>query len=122
MQPHGLSKAQRVRRHGEFQHAFATGTRLHGRFVTLVVAGNSTGTTRLGIVASRRVGNAVERNRAKRLIREVFRQNAPAASRDAVDFVVIPRRGFFEADFAALEQDFRSALRRCTPRPPRHGR
>ena len=120
MQSHGFSKARRVRRHAEYQRAFAAGTRCHGRYVTLVVAPNQAGRTRLGIVASRKVGDAVIRNRAKRLIREVFRLQDDVPGR-SVDVVVIPRREFFDADFAALERDLRSVLRRSAGRTTANG-
>jgi ribonuclease P protein component len=46
----------------------------------------------LGITASRRVGNAVVRNRVKRLVREWFRTGRPASTR-GFDIVVIARKG-----------------------------
>jgi ribonuclease P protein component len=122
MQSLCFGKDRRVRRRAEFQHAFGVGTRTHGRYVTLVIVSNSTGSTRLGLVASRKVGNAVARNRAKRLMREVFRKNVPPGSGPAIDIVAIPRREFFEADYAALERDVVAAIRRGSPRPARNGR
>ena len=70
---------------------------------------------RLGIVASRKLGDAVRRNRAKRLIREIFRRHQPLPGGLGVDLVVIPRRELFDAPFSDLERDFRAALatRRC---------
>lgn len=122
MQSQRFSRHRRVRRRAEFQRAFAVGTRWHGRYVTLVIVPNRTGETRLGLVASRKVGNAVTRNRAKRLMREVFRKNPQVGTGPAIDVVMIPRREFFEADLASLEQDFRSAFRRSTSRAARDGR
>jgi ribonuclease P protein component len=61
---------------------------------TLVVQGcrNQTDTARIGLSVSRRVGNAVVRNRWKRLVREAFRLNRTRLPR-GIDLVVRPRKG-----------------------------
>ena len=119
MASNGFSTACRLRRRSEFQRVFDIGQRGQGRFLTLIVAPNDTATSRLGIVASRKLGDAVRRNRAKRLVREVFRQSPPVADRLGVDIVVIPRRELFDAAYSSLETDFRTVLRRCAARLPR---
>lgn len=113
-----FTKAQRVRRRGEFTRVFDLALRAHGRYLTVLMAPNKAGTARLGIVASRKLGDAVRRNRAKRLIREVFRQTPPLPGRPAVDVVVIPRRELFDAAYSSLQSDFRGALKRCAARLP----
>jgi ribonuclease P protein component len=112
-----FTKARRVRRRGEFQRVFDLSLRTKGRYFTVLVAPNDAGTTRLGIVASRKLGDAVRRNRAKRLIREVFRHTAAPNGR-GMDVVVIPRRELFDAAYSDLEADLRGALRRCAARLP----
>lgn len=62
------------------------------------------GPGRLGIVASRKVGNAVQRNRAKRLVREAFRLH-PAALGGSYDLVVIVRPSIAEAHLRDLEAE-----------------
>jgi ribonuclease P protein component len=115
---HRFGKDDRVRRREDFQRAFDTGVRVGARYFTLLAAPRSGSSVRLGIVASRKLGDAVRRNRAKRLIREIFRQFQPLAGGSGIDLIVIPRRELFEAGFSALEKDFRAAWRRAAARLP----
>ena len=110
-----FTKAQRVRRRGEFQKVFDRGVRVQGRYLTVLMGLAPGPCNRLGIIASKKLGAAVARNRAKRLIREVFRQHLPRAG-GAVDVLVIPRRELFDATFASLETDFENACRRAAAR------
>jgi ribonuclease P protein component len=112
-----FSKNRRVRRRGEFQRVFDLSVRTKGRYLTVLAAPNDAGTARVGIVASRKLGDAVRRNRAKRLIREVFRRS-DFSGRRGMDVVVIPRRELFDAAFADFEADFRTALKRLAARLP----
>jgi ribonuclease P protein component len=104
----------------EFKRVFDAGHRGQGRFMTLLVAPNQTNAPRLGIVASRKLGGSVQRNRAKRLIREIFRLTTPAET-PAVDVVVIPRRALLDAAYVALEEDHLTTLRRSVARLARAG-
>ena len=73
---------------------------------------HDTGTTsekRLGITASRKVGGAVERNRAKRLVREVFRLHR-AKLQPGSDIVVIVRAGADRLSFEHAESELGSIL------------
>src|SRR6187401_2211274 len=94
----------RLRSRGEFTAVQQHGRRVAARTLTLLALPNALGHDRLGIVASRRMGGAVARNRAKRRIREVFRQRDQRASatdgRQALDLVVIARRESATAPFA----------------------
>ena len=75
----------------------------------MFVLPNGKGVGRLGIAATRKLGGAVQRNRAKRLIREVFRRNKVA---EGFDVVVIPKRDLLDASLSALEADYRTLLER----------
>jgi len=70
---------------------------------------------RLGVIASRRIGGAVQRNRAKRLMREVFRLNQHALP-EHCDVILIARRELLDQRLADLEIRFRDAAQRATKR------
>jgi ribonuclease P protein component len=98
---------ERIRRRAEFKQVYEQGTRVHSRYSTVFLMPNDRRVGRLGIAATRKLGGAVQRNRAKRLIREVFRRNKIA---DGFDVVVIPKRELLDASLIALEADYRSLL------------
>jgi len=107
---HPLPPARRIRRRGEFQHVFDAGRRAHGRYLTIIAAPASGAASRLGIVASRKLGGAVVRNRAKRLIRQVFRtESEPAVPSD---LVVIPKASATKAKAAHIASDYHMTLKR----------
>lgn len=71
-----LPKQNRLRKPGEFRRVYSQGKQLKGRFMTVFFMPSGTAFQRLGITASKKaIGNAVARNRAKRLLREAFRLN-----------------------------------------------
>jgi ribonuclease P protein component len=71
---------------------------------------------RLGVIASRRIGNAVERNRAKRLLREVFRNNQSMLPENC-DLLLVARPSIKRADYQKLEDRFRTSLQANLNRP-----
>jgi ribonuclease P protein component len=89
---HVLPRSARIRSGADFTRIFTRKTRVSDRWLTLYGTTNTTGLPRLGLAVGRRVGNAVRRNRLKRLIREAFRQvrhDLPPG----MDYIVVPRSG-----------------------------
>ncbi len=76
-----------------------------GRFFIGYYLLHETGPLRLGVVASRRVGGAIRRNRAKRRLREAFRKNEPREA-IAADVVLIARNAIIEASFQEIERTY----------------
>ena len=66
----------------------------------------------IGFTVTRKIGNAVVRNRMKRRLRALARELLPAAGVAGADHVLIGRAGGVERDFAALRADLAKALRR----------
>jgi ribonuclease P protein component len=67
---------------------------------------------KLGVVTSKRIGNAVARSRARRLLRECFRQHQHEFSRP-LELVLVARASIAGRDLAGVEKDFLAALNRA---------
>ena len=102
----------RVRKRAEYLEIQAGGQRVSGDCLVFILMRREQGhPVRLGITASRKIGGAVERNRARRLIREAFRavfSELPGA----LDIVVIVRRPLGERKLQAVLEEWRRALPR----------
>jgi ribonuclease P protein component len=108
-----FTASEHVRKRADFELIYKTGFKRSGRLMTMFTRERQTGPARLGIAATRKMGGAVERNRAKRLVRELFRHNKPVV---AVDVVVVPRREILAAPYERIEVEFRSLLARPSTR------
>jgi len=112
-------RSERIRRRAEFQRVYERGVRIRGRYSTVFLLRNDGKFGRLGIAATRKLGGSVIRNRAKRLIREVFRRNKIAPG---FDVVVVPRRELLDASLTVLEADYRTIVTRHLGRAGGPGR
>ncbi len=103
-----FSQASRVRKRAEFQRIQNGGRRVNSAHFVFVLAPTPNGKQgpRLGITASRKIGNAVARNRAKRLVRVAFRSTAELWP-PGCDVVVIVRRPVTELKAADVVQEWR---------------
>ena len=107
----GLPTSKRLRTQTDFQEVRNGGQRSPcGPFILqwLIHAGKDCVGRRLGVIASRRVGNAVKRNRGKRLMREIFRRNEQSLP-VGVDVVIILRSSYDRHDYNDLEARFLKA-------------
>jgi ribonuclease P protein component len=99
----------RIRKRSEYQVIYDRGQRIPSGSFVLFVLRNALGRPRLGITATRRIGGAVKRNRAKRLVREIFRRNR--SELEDVDIVVNVRAALPGAEYRRLEAELLTRLR-----------
>ena len=108
----------------QFQHVYRNGKRYEGVFITAFVIENQELNHRLGVTASRKaLGKAVQRNRAKRLLRETFRSNETLLSElsQNYDWVLNAKAAVLSQKVDAPRQELKGIIEkvgRLEPRDP----
>ena len=108
-----LAKRCRISARAEFQKVYAEGQRYDGRLMAAFLRKNDFGYHRLGLTASTKaVGKSVDRNRARRLLREVFRRSGDELSglRRHYDWVINARRSLLKSTEELRFREFRKIV------------
>lgn len=104
MKRHTFPKSERLLKKREFLEVYSQGKKRQGRCLILYVLNNQS-SRKVGISASRKLGKAVIRNRAKRLIREAYRLNKHLLS-DDIHLVIVAKLEIKGLGFKDIEEDF----------------
>ncbi len=111
--PLRLTRAMRLKQGRDFQRAKGQGKRLvQGCLIANWLELPAGSSTRLGVITSRKIGGAVIRNRARRLMRESFRLHQHEITQP-VDLVLIARNSIVGKGIAEVERDYLTALQRA---------
>jgi ribonuclease P protein component len=103
---------ERLTRRTDFRAAAAGLRASVGAFVVQARRRAEDGPVRIGFTVSRQVGNAVERNRVKRRLREIVRLSQGGGMHDGHDYVLIGRRAALAAPFGQMRRELDGALGR----------
>jgi len=101
---------ERIRKKKDFTDLYKNGGCFRGNLFNLIFLPNSLGYSRMSAVASRKVGNAVRRNRARRRARELYRRNKHLLP-GTLDMLIIARSLIEDAAGEELQEQYKAALR-----------
>jgi len=104
-----MERQIRLRRTEDVQRVYDEGRSWTHPLLVLIVRPRDGGLTRIGVTASRRVGNAVERNRAKRLLREAARHLYPEFG-SGLDVMLVARPPILNAKEPEVEEALASLI------------
>jgi ribonuclease P protein component len=102
-------KSARLRKRPEFLSLSRTGKKVHSQHFVVISRSNDRGESRLGITVSGKVGNAVARNRIKRVVREIFRTGRGELGM-AVDILVVAKAGAALLARGVIEKEIKKSL------------
>jgi ribonuclease P protein component len=108
-----LPRERRIKQGRDFARAKTQGKRVYSGCLIanwLVLPPGSP--TRIGVITARKIGGAVARTRARRLLREAFRLHQPDLMQP-VDLVLVAQPSIVDKAFADVERDYLAALRRA---------
>jgi ribonuclease P protein component len=112
-----LTPRERIRRKKDFLVLYKKGSRYRDRYFNLVYLANESSFSRVGVVVSRKVGNAVLRNKIKRWLRTLFRRNKDVF-RTPLDILIIATREMGEATWTELQARYLSAVKKISQKGP----
>jgi ribonuclease P protein component len=104
-----LSPQERIRKKKDFLSLYKRGSRYRGRYFNLIYLSNGLNFSRMAVIASKKVGNAVKRNRIKRKMRVLFRRNKKLLE-SPLDIIFIAKKEILEASRPSLQEDYFIAM------------
>ena len=99
-----MKRRSRLLRSADFDRTLRSGRRAASEYLALFVSDNEVGRPRVGLAVSRKLGNAVVRNRIKRRLRELIRPLLTRAE-GGCDVVIVARARAVDAEFGRLRQE-----------------
>ena len=104
-----LGPHERLRKRNDFLSLYKKGKRYKGKYFNLIYFSNNLSFSRMAVVVSKKIGNAVKRNKIKRWLRSLFRRNK-GLLKDSLDIIFVVKKEIQDATWVKLEEEYVSAI------------
>jgi len=94
----GIHQKERIRKRSEFNQVFRSARRIETSEIRIYCSENKMEISRFAVVTSRKLGNAVIRNRIKRILKEIYRRNRKCFGK-GMDWIFIPKKTWDKIDY-----------------------
>lgn len=105
-----LSPQERIKKKRDFLLIYRRGKRYRGKYLILIYLPNDLKFSRMAVVTSKKIGNAVKRNKIKRWIRTLYRRNKKLL-KNSLDLIIISKKEIQEASWLALKEEYLTAIK-----------
>lgn len=106
-----LKREYRIKKKYQFNYVYRVGKPCHGKFLMLVWTQSKNQNVKIGISVSKKVGNAVKRNRARRLLREAISQFIPSLEVDR-NIIIVAKQSIEGKPLALIVEDLKNTLKK----------
>lgn len=106
-----LAKEYRINQSRDYNNIYKNGKKVPGRYIIVYILENGLGFNRYGVVTSKKIGNAVNRNKIKRQLRAIIKNNLDKI-KTSHDIVIVGRHKIGGTEYDLLENDYRIVMRK----------
>lgn len=107
-----LKRQYRLKKKYQFNYVYRVGKSCHGKFLMLVYTASKNQNIKVGISVSKKVGNAVKRNRARRLLREAISPLLPSLETN-YNLIIVAKQSIEGKPLALISQDLKHTLEKA---------
>jgi len=105
-----FSPQERIRKKSDFLFLYKNGKRYQGKYFNLIYFPNNLNLSRMAVIVSKKIGNAVKRNKIKRWMRDLFRRNKDFL-KVHLDMLIIIKKDIKEISWSTLRENYLVAVK-----------